>query len=432
MINIGKDTHQGQRCFIIASGPSVEGMDLSWLKNEITICVNQSYQLLKGFEPTYICTSDENLWPHMRQIYAKMNTKVIASFADTQKFIDDYPGDNMEVMFKNLLWDRSQKKSYHFNLPGGLYTSKNVVPAVAIPFAQWAGFKEVYLVGCDCNNKGYAYEGGFRQKDQLFIDYAMQYYKLISELKCQTTIYNATVGGNLPWFPRVNLDDVRGKRELMIIAYYTLNGDYKEHAKRLEKNIKKLGIPYEIVSKRNKRRLENDGVLEWSLNANICPFFIQQMREKHPEKDLFSIDVDAEILRRPDLLLDHPRNYDFGAVFIYNNYYKFRQLCGGGLYFAASKMADKLLDEWCEVQTWRNKEIQDGIYRLPNIFPMEQETLQVIFLTVPDLEWVELPPEYGYIEPFSKGNKSPKHIMPVVENPVIIHYQASRTNRRSD
>ena len=424
MINIGKDAHQGQRCFIIASGPSVEGMDLSWLKNEITICVNQSYQLLKGFEPTYICISDENLWPHMREIYSKMNTKVIASFADTQKFIDDYPGDNIEVMFKNLLWDRSPKKTYHFNLPEGLYTSKNVVPAVAIPFAQWAGFKEVYLVGCNCNNKGYAYEGGFRQKDQLFIDYAMQYYKLISELKCKTTIYNATIGGNLMYFPRVNFEDIR--RKMMVVGYYTLNGDYKSHAKAMKKSVERFGIPCEVVAKRSVGSPGMDTKLRWALNANICPFFMKEMRLKYPGYDLFYLDVDATMVEKPRIFLDQPRNYDFGAVFI-NNPAGFNQLCGGGLYFAATKEANELLDRWIEVQTWRNKELKEGIYRLPCILPQDQEILQTTLLTIPDLRWVSLPPEYGYIEP--RGGRKKVNVMPAVKEPVIIHHQASRINR---
>ena len=46
------------RCFIIASGPSIEEQDLSWLKDEVTIGVNTSYQITRkfGFDPTYRTT----------------------------------------------------------------------------------------------------------------------------------------------------------------------------------------------------------------------------------------------------------------------------------------------------------------------------------------------------------------------------------------
>ena len=38
-----KDSHKGKRCFIIANGPSINSMDLSVLKNELTIGMNRIY-----------------------------------------------------------------------------------------------------------------------------------------------------------------------------------------------------------------------------------------------------------------------------------------------------------------------------------------------------------------------------------------------------
>jgi hypothetical protein len=423
MIKIEKYKYRGKRAFIIASGPSAKGMDLAWLKDEITICVNQSYRLL-DFDPTYICISDEGLWPFVKEKYAKMKTKVIACFADTQRFIDDYSGDNMVVMFKNLGWDRSENKSYNFNLPRGLFTPKNVVPGVAIPFAHWVGFSPVYLVGCDCSNAGYAYKNGFRQKEQFFNDYTMQYYKLISELRSGTVIYNVTVGGNLNYFPRVDFDSL--SRSLLVIGYYTGNGDYAKRAVHMKKSVEEIGLRCHtefIQGSENPNPL-----LRWALDANICPRFIKKMRRRFPNKDLFCVDVDAEMLNRPKLFLDHPRDYDFGAVFINNFYHRFKQLCGGSLYFAATKNADNLLDRWIEVQAWRNKELEDGIYKFPYVFSQDQGTLQAVLPTIPNLKWVELPLEYGYIIPTTTG----KDIVPPIEQPVIRHLQASRTNRRGE
>ena len=168
--------------------------------------------------------------------------------------------------------------------------------------------------------------------------------------------------------------------------------------------------------------------LRWALNANICPFFIRDMRKEFPDYDLFCLDADALMLKKPELLIDAPRGYDFGAVFFHNQYYEFNQLCGGGLYFASTDKANELLDRWCEAQEWRNKELRDGIYKLPTIFPQDQETLQTLLQTIPDLKWIEFPPEYGYIEPTPSG----KAVMPKVEDPVIVHTQASRTHRKKN
>lgn len=419
MIRVPKGYHQGERCFIIASGPSAKNMDFSWLKNEITICVNQSYKLL-DFEPTYICISDENLWSLIKDTYAKMNSKIIACFGEPQRFIDDYKGMNLRIMFKNLGRDPHPNKKYTFDLTEGVYSSKNVVPTVAIPFAHWCEFKSVYLVGCDCTNNGYAYEGGHRQDKQYFDDYTMEYYKLISEFDSKTCIYNATCGGNLNYFHRVDFDAL--KRPFMVIGYYTPY--YKFLAERMKKSVIQFGVTCEI--KEEEGYDIEDSKLQWAMNANICPFFIKQIREKYPDTDLFCIDADAQMLRRPDLFLDHPRDYDFGAVFIENKYQNIRQLCGGGLYFAATEKANDLLDRWTEIQKWRNEELLDGIYRLPCIFPQDQESLQTAYQIISELKWIELPHEYGYIESYSS-----KQIMPPVSNPVIIHSQESRIKRNN-
>lgn len=423
MIKVPKDSHKGERCFIIASGPSAEGMDFSWLKDEVTICVNQSHKLLQGFDPTYICIGDEGLWSLIKKTYARMKkTKIVASFGMPDKFIDDYPGDNLAVMFKNLAWEHGEKKNYHFNLPEGLYTSKNVVTSIAIPFAQWAGFKQVYLVGCDCNNKGYAYKNGHRMDKQIFNDYSMQFYKIISELDCETDIYNATIGGNLEYFDRVDFDEL--KRPLMVVGYYTANGNYKEHAQRMKDSVEKFGVSCKIVAKRSAGKHGMDTQLRWSLNANICPFFMKDMRKKYPGVDLFYLDVDATMEHRPELFLDYPRDYDFAAVF-FDSKCRNHQLCGGGLYFADTTVANSLLDRWAQVQRWRNQELKDGVYRQPCAFPQDQETLQGILPIAADLRWMELPKEYGYIKPLSSG----RPVMSVIADPIIVHHQASRKNK---
>jgi len=50
-----KDKHRGQRCVIIGNGPSLNKMDLSFLKNEITFGMNRIYLLFDkwDFTPTY-------------------------------------------------------------------------------------------------------------------------------------------------------------------------------------------------------------------------------------------------------------------------------------------------------------------------------------------------------------------------------------------
>ena len=55
-----KDIHKGDRCFVIANGPSLRKMDLSLLQNEITLGMNRIYLLEKvnGFSPSYLLCLD--------------------------------------------------------------------------------------------------------------------------------------------------------------------------------------------------------------------------------------------------------------------------------------------------------------------------------------------------------------------------------------
>ena len=51
-----KDTHRGQRCFIIGNGPSLKNTDLALLENEVTFGLNRIYLLFSkmGFCTTLI------------------------------------------------------------------------------------------------------------------------------------------------------------------------------------------------------------------------------------------------------------------------------------------------------------------------------------------------------------------------------------------
>lgn len=77
-----KNKHKGQRCFVVASGPSLRGMDLSWLKDEITIAVNQSYLAL-DFPPTYLAIGDRSLWPMADVVQARRVASRLVIVHDT-------------------------------------------------------------------------------------------------------------------------------------------------------------------------------------------------------------------------------------------------------------------------------------------------------------------------------------------------------------
>ncbi len=136
--------HVGQRCFILANGPSLATMDLSPLANEITFGLNRIYLMFDKlpFTPTY---------------FACVNELVLEQFSNE---IGDLP------MPKFLNWNRrslfsSNDGSINFvKLSLGLHdtfaqeftqplSSGGTVTYVALQIAYLMGFSEIILIGLD-------------------------------------------------------------------------------------------------------------------------------------------------------------------------------------------------------------------------------------------------------------------------------------------
>ena len=206
MIAIPKNYHAGQRCFVIASGPSIKQTDLFALQTGVTICVNQSYEAL-DYDPDYICIGDRVLWPNIKDRYVSMSSRIVAGTGTKGTCGSDYAGDNMVAL---LTLDMTRTIRKH-GLPRDLENEPlvkgyNVVPEVVLPFVVWAGFAECYLVGCDCTDNGYFYDKPLRDvSQQKVLPEAMLAYRYIAGLDLSTRIFNATVGGQLEAFPRVDI-----------------------------------------------------------------------------------------------------------------------------------------------------------------------------------------------------------------------------------
>lgn len=428
MNKIPQNKHKGQRCFVIASGPSTKQMDLSVLKNEITICVNESYKVI-DFEPTYSCIGDRNLYPLIKDKLASMNSRIIASSGLNGQVGKDYPGNNLDALIKleksqtvkddGFIWDMQK-----------VYKAWNVVPELVLPFVCWCGFDECFLIGCDCNNAGYAYQDSVREKGtQHFYSEAMICYDAISKMTLPTKIYNATVGGQLESFPRVSLDEVitktktKTKSDLLAIGYYTRDRNYKELAERMKASVEKQGI--ECIIKERKS-LATEGLIKpmpWVLNCSQCGSFIQEMREEYPNRPLLYLDADAIMQRRPRLFLDEVIDYDFAAVFLSNVHIK-DELQSSTLFFNNTEKASKLLDDWVSLQKKRNSEMLAGQYSPPYFDAWDQRVLQKV---LKDVKVKKLPYEYAKIALTPKGEELMKGVDP--NKIVISQHQASRQNK---
>ena len=215
-----QNRHKGQRCFIVATGPSQSIEDINKLKGEITFSVNSLYTCFSDtdWRPTYYCVQD-------RVVYEK-NCKGIDELKAAQRFISD----SIPQAYRkgDILYPTNERfhhcfNGYKFRIRFSDDSSKvvfaaNTIVYSAIQLAVYMGFSEIYLTGCDCNytspKKHFNHDTNEKIESKIKLDeignLMLASYRAAKKYTDThpVKIYNATRGGKLEIFPRVNLDDV--------------------------------------------------------------------------------------------------------------------------------------------------------------------------------------------------------------------------------
>ncbi len=225
-----KDQYRGQKCFVIGNGPSLRASDLEKLKNEVTFAANEIYKIFDqtNWRPTFYAIFDES-------VGAREGVIENASKMDCVKFFREegylvyrkFSGKNCYV---NTWYSRKYLDNPQFseNIVEGLFSIATVTYSM-IQIARWMGFDEIYLLGMD---NRYAYS---RLRDGTIIknEGVASYFSAVGEtLPDPATaastwemdvayeyadkysrehgfrIYNATRGGFLEKFERVDFDKV--------------------------------------------------------------------------------------------------------------------------------------------------------------------------------------------------------------------------------
>jgi len=217
-----KDIHRGERCFIIGNGPSLKNTDLSQLKDEYTIGMNRIYMLFDelGFNTSYYLSVNDLVIEQCAQDIQKLNIPKFVSWR-SKSWIKPAPDlcflytTYTEPKFAENAWERLWEGA--------------TVTYVAMQLAFHLGFNEVYLIGVDHNfstkgkpNTTVVSEGddpnhfdsnyfgkGFRwQLPDL--DTSERAYCIARDAynKSGRHIYDATVGGKLNIFPKVDYLDL--------------------------------------------------------------------------------------------------------------------------------------------------------------------------------------------------------------------------------
>ena len=234
-----KNIHKGKRCFIIGTGPSQNARDLNRLKNEITITVNDAYISYDSTEwraDYYVVMDDSSEYV--------LNNLFSLEYEHKGVFYNGrlhYRGENgvklacdaAHTMLMHTVWNKWFPRIFPImrfsdDVSKVIYTGKTVVFS-CIQIAAYMGFEEIYLSGIDCDYHGMLYSsimGGndaenivttqvkdmrthLEKSGGLMIEQFEALNKLLQ--KNGIKVFNATRGGKLEVFPRVDLDSLLGK-----------------------------------------------------------------------------------------------------------------------------------------------------------------------------------------------------------------------------
>lgn len=222
--------YAGRRAFIIGNGPSLNKMDLSKLKDEVTFGVNSIFYNFDkmGFKPTFYVVEDK-LVAEDRAAEINALVGMTKIFGTELKYCLK---DSQDVVWAKVIYDFS-------NYPGFPHFSKDVaeclwvggtVSYLCMQLAYYMGFTEVYLVGFDHNyiipadarvdgtvitsasgdpNHFHPeYFGRGKRWHDPRLDRMEKAYKRTKEVfeASGRKIFNATVGGRLEIFPRVDYE----------------------------------------------------------------------------------------------------------------------------------------------------------------------------------------------------------------------------------
>ena len=215
-----KDMHKGRRCFIVGNGPSLQIADLEKLyaNHEISFGVNQVYKAFEStnWRPDYYCAADTYIVKSLANQLLSIDAKNKFIGNRCASLFTEMEADNL--FFYPFLFEYYEEEGPDFSDdPNKGVFFGNTVIYDCLQFAVYMGFKEIYLIGTDCNYQNQGGEGDYFIKDyndstkhpsNFLADKVFIAYRKAREYAEEhgIKIYNATRGGKLEEFERVDFD----------------------------------------------------------------------------------------------------------------------------------------------------------------------------------------------------------------------------------
>lgn len=219
-----RNKYGGKRCFIVATGPSVKTEDLDRLAKNQEFCFSMN-KIFYGFDktswrPNVYVGEDANLLKYYGKAI-KEHISGLKFLADTYQNGIDY-GESAYT-FHMSYPEKADRPGYGEDFSYGYVSGYSVVFA-CIYLAIYMGFTRLYIIGADMNyshdmssseNHFYGDKDNISKQDStinqpFFFDTVHRNYefaRLFAEAR-DVHIYNATRGGKLEAFERVDFDEL--------------------------------------------------------------------------------------------------------------------------------------------------------------------------------------------------------------------------------
>jgi hypothetical protein len=243
-----RNKYQGQRCFIVGNGPSLNSTNLDILEKEYVWAANKFYLLFDQirWRPSFYVSMDHRLTQDM----AGEITQVIEENPSCLFFFPTIFRENKTLKnglnvywFNERKWDLDQEFSeWTFSTdPSKWVAHPATVTITCLQIAAYMGFDPIYLIGCDTtytaqnsviredsdehlistlNNDPNHFSPNYlgagvkwtAPNPEMMIYQYNRSKPILDHLG--VAVLNATVGGNLEVFPRVRLEDVIYEHEI--------------------------------------------------------------------------------------------------------------------------------------------------------------------------------------------------------------------------
>lgn len=227
-----KNRYFGERCFIIGNGPSLNGADLDRISGIPSFASNRIYNIFPetSWRPTYYAVFDEGVARREGVVDGINSFGCEMKFVREQGYLKAYRRLTGDICYLHAHDSRKYLEDPKFStdLRRGVYTIATVTYTL-MQIAYHMGFRNMYLLGVDHKYaKTVGRDGIITENDGVRsyfgadgscgknmagasweMDIAYDYAERISH-QLGFRIYNATRGGCLETFERVDFDDVVG------------------------------------------------------------------------------------------------------------------------------------------------------------------------------------------------------------------------------